>query len=334
MSRINPESEPAESSLPYGLRLWTGKRAKCCSSRFLAYLISLLLTVRKNSKCEFISGTHRLTTSPFSWDFRWVPHIPWMICKAKGINSSYSILPSAFMSACHQLRLGRCNFGLEAVATSQQSAFTCMNLEKSSRAVPSSQFFCKCPEDSTNLKPLADNQFHWFNVDYKYIEHIISTYSYIPSYHPSPANSRLFLSKFDLKFLPWKTPLAPRPGRAGSRPWGSRDAAASLASRLWTRLDPRTGWNPAEQFRKTWIWKKLAVRISQLGTTFRSFFPNGSSKRIDIAILGESMKFRVLIIFLEEVQYDGLNLIQRPQLLFASRCENHNCAGSWATKHV
>lgn len=136
MSRINPESEPAESSLPYGLRLWTGKHAKCCSSRFLAYLISLLLTVRKNSKCEFISGTHRLTTSSFRVEiFRWVPHIPWMICKAKGINSSYSILPSAFMSACHQLRLGRCNFGLEAVATSQQSAWTCMNLEKSS--VPS-----------------------------------------------------------------------------------------------------------------------------------------------------------------------------------------------------
>lgn len=130
-----------------------------------------------------------------------------MICKAKGINSSYSILPSAFMSACHQLRLGRCNFGLEAVATSQQSAFTCMNLEKSSREVPSSQFFCKCPEDSTNLKPLADNQFHWFNVDYKYIEHIISTYSYIPSYQTSPANSRLIeyinlTSSFSLKNTP------------------------------------------------------------------------------------------------------------------------------------
>lgn len=82
----------------------------------------------------------------------------------------------------------------------------------------------------------------------------------------------------------------------------------------------------AEQFWKTWIEIKLCRRISQLGT-FRFFCPNGSSQESTWNFRGESVKFRVLIIFLEEVQYDGLNLIQRPQLLFASRCENHNSAG-------
>lgn len=211
----------------------------------------------------------------------------------------------------------------------------CMDMHEPGKIIDSSSQFpilYKCPEDSTNLKPLADNQFHWFHVDYKYIEHIISTYSYIPSYHAYPANSRLFLSKFDLKFLPWKTPLAPRPGRAGSRPSGSRDAAASLASRLWTRLDPRTGWNPAEQFWKDLDLKKVLLsECPNLGRLSDLFFPTDLPKESTSQFCENPWNFRVLIIFLEEVQYDGLNLIQRPQLLFASRCENHNCVLGYQT---
>lgn len=169
MSRINPESEPAESSLPYGLRLWTGKRAKCCSSRFLAYLISPLLTVRKNSKCEFISGTHRLTTSPFS--LRFSLSAAHSLNDLQGQRNKLLVLDLAIcIHVClPPTALGKVQF---RIGSNCYKPTKCMDMHESGKIIESSsQFpiFLQCPEDSTNLKPLADNQFHWFHVDYKCI---------------------------------------------------------------------------------------------------------------------------------------------------------------------
>mmetsp|Transcript_95612 Transcript_95612/g.243013 ORF Transcript_95612/g.243013 Transcript_95612/m.243013 type:complete len:323 (-) Transcript_95612:55-1023(-) len=39
------------------------------------------------------------STSEMCWSMRFFAYMPWMICSASGMNSSYSIWPSAFMSA-------------------------------------------------------------------------------------------------------------------------------------------------------------------------------------------------------------------------------------------
>ena len=179
-----------------------------------------------------------------------------MICKAKGINSSYSILPSAFMSACDQLHSGRCNFGLEAVASSpHNSAWTSMKPGKIIDTIPAPNF--KYPVDSTKLKPLVD-QLYWFNVAFPYIEYR-TIYRINILYHLIMLSSQLQTCRVNLaSSSPWKR-RAPRPGRAGFRPSGSRDAACSLDQSVFH----------AQRFR------------SQIGKRWQSLF-DGKTRRYNI----------------------------------------------------